>query len=85
MFGFIKKMLIGLLSVSTIGSFRESLFPNLKRPINCVSQPWKARPAFINTNSDETLFYPFTVSVNNCGGSCSTIDDSYARVCVILK
>ena len=39
MFGFIKKMFIGLLSVSTIGSFRESLFSNLKRPINCVSQP----------------------------------------------
>ena len=28
---------------------------------------------------------PFTVSVNKCGGSCSTIDDSYAKVCVQNK
>ena len=28
------------------------------------------------------FFYPFTVSVNKCGGNCSNIDDPYARVCV---
>ena len=29
--------------------------------------------------------YPFTVSVNNCVGSCRTIDDPYARICVPNK
>ena len=28
------------------------------------------------------VFFLFTVSVNKCGGSCNTFDDSYARVCV---
>ena len=28
------------------------------------------------------LFYPFTVTVDKCGGSCDTIDDPYAGVCV---
>ena len=26
-------------------------------------------------------FYPFSVSVSKCGGSCNTIDNPYARVC----
>ena len=30
-------------------------------------------------NSDETLFYPFTDSVNKSGGSCIIIDDSFAQ------
>ena len=36
-------------------------------------------------NSNETLFYPFTVSVNKCGESCTNIDDLYARGCVSNK
>ena len=31
------------------------------------------------------FFYPFTGSVNKCGGSCNTINDPYARVCVLDK
>ena len=33
-------------------------------------------------NSNETLFYPFIVSVNKCGRCCNIIDDPCARVCV---
>ena len=33
-------------------------------------------------NSNETLFYSFTVSVNKSGRSCNTIGDPYAPVCV---
>ena len=45
----------------------------------------EARPTFIDTNCNETLFYPFTVNDNKCGGSCNTIDDPYAWVCVFEK
>ena len=74
-------MFIGLLSACTIGSFGESLVSNLKRHVKCVSlnnQPCKARPKIVNINSNKTLFYPFTVSVNKCGASCNTADDPYA-------
>ena len=30
----------------------------------------------------KTLLYPYTVSVNKCGGSCNTIDDPFARFCI---
>ena len=78
MFGFIKKMFIGLSSVCTMGHFCESLTFNSKAAIKCVSlsnNPCQARPTLVNINSDETLFYPFTVSVNKRGGSCYTIND----------
>ena len=36
------------------------------------------RLTLLDINSNETLLYAYTVSINKCGGSCSTIDDSYA-------
>ena len=80
-FGFIKKVFIGSLSVCTIWCFGESLVSNSK--IKCVSlnnHPCQAKPTLTKINSEETLFYQFTVSVSKCDGSCNTIDDPYARV-----
>ena len=88
MFGFIEKLFIGLLSVYPIGSFGASLASNYKEPIKCVSlnnKPCKARKTLIKINSDKALFYPFTVSANNCSGSCNTFDDSYSWICVRNK
>ena len=59
-------MFIGLLSISAIGSFGESLTSNCDRHIKCVyinNQPCHPRPT-LDINSNETLFYPFTLSVN---------------------
>ena len=39
----------------------------------------------MNVNSNENLFYPFTINANKCGRSCRNIDDSFARVCVPNK
>ena len=49
------------------------------------NQPCQARPTVANINSDETLFYPFTIIVNKCGGGCNAIDDPYAPFCVPNK
>ena len=84
----LKKNFIGLLSICAIGSFGDTLVSNSKRPIKCVFlsiYPCQARPTLVNINSDKTLFYPFTVTFNKCGGSCNTIDDPYARICVPNK
>ena len=43
------------------------------------------RPTLVNINSDETLFYSFTFSVNKCGRRSNTINDPYARDCVPNK
>ena len=40
--------------------------------------PYQARQTLADTNSDETLFYLLTGTVNKCGRSCNTINDPYA-------
>ena len=77
-------MFTRLLSAYTIGSFGESLASKSERHIKYVSLnngPYLARPKFVNMNSDKTLFYPFSVSVNKCGGSCNTLDNPYHQDC----
>ena len=43
------------------------------------------RPKLVDINSDETLFYPFTISVNTCGESCNPFNDPYPRISVQIK
>ena len=79
MFGFIKKIfLTGL----TILSY---LNPLSATPLSCISmnnQECKVRPEIINVNSDEPVFYPFSIKTSKCSGSCNNINDPYAKICV---
>ena len=42
------------------------------------------RPKILDVNEGvgEALFYPYNVLVNKCSGSCNTVDDPMARLCV---
>ena len=54
-------------------------------PLRCISmnnQECKIRPEIINVNSDEPVFYPFSIKANKCDGSCNNINDPYAKMCV---
>lgn len=44
-----------------------------------------SRPTLVDMNSNESIFYSLSVSVNKCGGNCNTIDDPYAHVWVPNK
>ena len=81
-------MFIGLLSAFMTRNFGESLASNSEGQITCISlnnRPCQARPTLVNINSNETFFYPCTVSINKCGGRFNTTDDPYAQVCVPNK
>ena len=41
-----------------------------------------SRPKIIDFNKDESIFYPLSIKVNKCGGSCNNINDSIAKLCV---
>ena len=47
------------------------------------NQECKVRPEIINFNSDEPVFYPFSIKTSKCSGSCNNINDPYAKMCVI--
>ena len=65
-----------------------SLFSIIKaRALECVSitnQECMPKPKILNVNEGvgEALFYPYDVLVNKCSGSCNTLDDPVARICV---
>ena len=53
--------------------------------LNCISlknQEWKVRPEIVDVNSNNPIFYPFTVKINRCSGYCNSINDPHARICV---
>ena len=53
--------------------------------LSCISmsnQICKARSEIINVNSNNPIFYPFSIKTSKCSGSCNNINDSYARICV---
>ena len=42
----------------------------------------KVRPEIVNINSNNPIFYPFSIKINKCSGNCNNINDPYARICV---
>ena len=54
-------------------------------PLKCMSmnnQECNVRPEIVNVNSNEPLFYPFSVKTSKCNGSCNSINNPYAKLCV---
>ena len=42
----------------------------------------KVRPEITNVNSDDPVFYSFSIKASKCSGSCDNINDPYAKMCV---
>ena len=65
-----------------------SLFNIVKtKPLECVSvnnQKCMPRRKILDVNEGvgEALFYPYNVQVNNCSGSCNTLDNIIEKLCV---
>ena len=46
------------------------------------NQECQVRPEIINVNSNEPVFYPFSIKTSKCSGSGNNIDNPYAKMCV---
>ena len=58
---------------------------NFTNELDCISmknQECKTRPEVININSNNPIFYPFSIKINKCSGNCNNINNPYARICV---
>ena len=76
MFAFVKEAFI-----VTTRFFNLSYVDSLKCvPMNI--QERKIRSEIINVNINEPMFYPYSIKINNCKGSCNTINDPYAKLCI---
>ena len=53
--------------------------------LKCISmnnQECKVRPEINNVNSNNPIFYPFSVKTIKCSGNCNNVNDLYAKICV---
>ena len=78
MFGFVKQIFIS--AMMFFGCNLSSV-----NPLKCISmnnQEYKVRPQIVNVNSDETVFFSFSVKTSKCSGNCNNINYPYAKLCV---
>ena len=76
MFGFIKKCFFTAITFFNLSNVNS---------LECVSmnnQECKVRTEIINLNTNEPMFYPYSIKINRCKGSCNTINNPYAKICV---
>ena len=46
------------------------------------NQECKTRPQIVNANSNNPIFYPFSIKTNKYSGNCIHINNPYAKICV---
>ena len=76
MFGFIKKCFF---TAVTCFSY-NTLNVNSLECISMNNQECKIRSEIINVNTNEPMFYPYSITINTCKGSCNTINDPHAKL-----
>ena len=77
MFKFVKQIFISTMMI--FGSLSNV------NPFECISmknQECKVRPEIVDFNSNNPIFYPFSIKTNKCSGNCNNINDPYPRICV---
>ena len=78
MCGFVKQILISATmffgcNLSSVNSFK------------CISmnnQNYKLRPQIVSVNSEEPVFFPFSIKTSKCSGNCNNINDPYVKLFV---
>ena len=68
--------------VLALGLTVLSKFTNALTCVSMNNQACIVRPEIIDINSNNPIFYPFSVKINRCSGNCNNINDPYARICV---
>ena len=52
--------------------------------VSVINRKCMPRPKILDVNEGvgEALFYPYNVLVNKCSGSCDTLDNPMAKMCI---
>ena len=77
MFTFVKQIFI-----STMIFFGNLTNVNSLECISMKNRECKVRPEIISINSNNPMFYPFSIKINKCSGNCNNINDPYSKICV---
>ena len=78
MFGFVKRIFFSTMMFFGCNLLRVN-------PLECVSmnnQEYKVIPEIGHVNSNEPVFYHFSIRTSKYSGSCNNINDPYAKLCI---
>ena len=75
MFRFVKRILVLIFGFNLLSI-------NPLEYVSMNTQECKLRPEIVNVNSNESVFYPFSIKTSKCSGSCNNINNSYAKLCI---
>ena len=50
--------------------------------MSMINQRCKERPKIIDVNTNDPVFYPYSIKINKCSGSCNNINNPYGKVCI---
>ena len=76
-FEFVKKVFF--VGLTILSSFTNAI------PLSCISvknQECKTRSQVVNVNSNNPIFYPFSIKTSKCSGNCNNINNPCAKICV---
>ena len=77
-FEFVEKVFF--VGLTILSSFTSASFVSY---ISRNNQACKARPQIVNVNSNNPIFYSFSIKTSKCSGNCNNINDPYSNVCVL--
>ena len=78
MFRFIRKCFF---TAITLINFNLSSVNSLEC-VSMINPECKIRTEIINLNTNEPMFYPYNIKINKYKGTCNTMNDPYAKICV---
>ena len=78
MFEFLKRIFVS--AMMFFGCNLSSM--NTLKCVSINNQECKVRPEIVNINSNEPVFFPFSIKASKCSGSCNNTNDPYAKLCV---
>ena len=50
--------------------------------MSMINQRCKERLKIIDVNTNDLVFYPYSIKINKCSGSCNNINNPYGKVCI---
>ena len=71
-----------MLLINLVVEFFGMLGTNALQCVSVINQKCMSRPKIIETNPDEPVFFPYSIKINRCSGSCNNPNDLFAKLCV---
>ena len=71
-----------MMLINLVIGFLGVLKANALKCMSMINQKCLSRPKVVDVNANEPVFYPYSVKINKCSGSCNNINDPFAKLCL---